>query len=374
MIRTAFKFILFDKPKSFGALFGIILSVFLIGQQVGIFIFLTNAMCSLVKNNSEYIWITDTKTTNVNALTPLDIRIGKEIESVPGVKAVYPLVIAGGSAKFENGQSSGITLIGSKAPYFNGGPWNLSIGKQEDMLPDGAIFTDYFDTKALGEAKVGDYFEVNGKKVYIAGQTKGVRGFGGPAYSFTTIERARSLTKFSKNKASAFLVEWDNNVTQDFAIRNIQRHVRGVKAWNSGDFAGATVLTVLKSSGIAFSFGTLILFALITGFIIIGLTLYSSAIDRIKDYGTLKAIGATNWYIRKLILTQAVILALVGFVLGYTFVMGFKNGIAKAGTIFDYPDWIKLTIFLITLFIAVGGSMFAIRRITKLEPAQVFRG
>src|SRR6478735_1896938 len=101
MIRTALKFILFDKPKSFGALFGIILSVFLIGQQVGIFIFLTNAMSSLVKNNSEYIWITDTKTTNVNALTALDVRVGKEIESVPGVKAVYPIVISGGSAKFE---------------------------------------------------------------------------------------------------------------------------------------------------------------------------------------------------------------------------------------------------------------------------------
>jgi len=374
MIRTALRFILFDKPKSFGALFGIILSVFLIGQQVGIFIFLTNAMSSLVKNNSQYIWITDSKTTNVNALTPLDIRVGKEIESVPGVKAVYPLVIAGGSAKFENGQSSGITLIGSKAPYFKGGPWNLAIGTDNSMLPDGAIITDYFDTKALGEAKVGDYFEVNGHKVYIAGQTKGVRGFGGPAYSFTTIERARYLTKFSKNKVSAFLVEWDNNVTQDFAIRNIHRHVRGVKAWESGDFRGATVLTVLKSSGIAFSFGTLILFALITGFVIIGLTLYSSAIDRIKDYGTLKAIGATNGYIRKLILTQATILALVGFTLGYTFVLGFKNGIAKAGTLFDYPDWVKLTIFLITLFIAVGGSMFAIRRITKLEPAQVFRG
>jgi len=374
MFLTALKFILFDKPKSIGALSGVLISVFLIGQQSGIFIFLTNAMSSLVTNNSSYIWVTDAKTTNVNALSALDIRIGKEIESVPGVKRVSQVVIAGGSAKFENGVSSGITLIGSEAPYFIGGPWNLASGPKEVMLEDGAVITDFFDRKALGEAKLGDYFEINGKKVFIAGNTKGVRGFGGPAYSFTTIERARYLTNFSKYQVSAFLVQWDGNVTEDFAIRNIERHVPGIKAWKSSDFANQTILTVLKSSGIALSFGTLIIFALITGFVIIGLTLYSSAIDRIKDYGTLKAIGATNGYIRRLIMTQATIIAVVGYIIGYGLITAFKNGIAKAGTIFEYPLWLKLSFLGITLFIALGGSLFAVRRITKLEPAQVFRG
>ena len=374
MFFTALKFIWFDKPKSIGALAGVVISVFLIGQQCGIFIFLTNAMSSLVRNNSEYIWVTDAKTTNVNALSSIDIRLGKEIESVPGVKKVSPIVIAGGSAKFENGLSSGITLIGSEAPYFYGGPYNLYKGNKELMLQDGAIIVDYFDKKTLGNAELGDYFEINGKKVYIAAQTKGVRGFGGPAYSFTTIERARYLTNFSKYKASAFLVQWDNNVSKEFVIRNIERNVKGIKAWDSKDFTTQTVLTVLKSSGIALSFGTLIIFALITGFVIIGLTLYSSAIDRIKDYGTLKAIGATNNYIRRLIMTQATIIAIVGFILGYGLVTAFKNGIAKAGTFFEYPFWLKVTFLGITLFIALGGCLFAIRRITKLEPAQVFRG
>ena len=42
MLKTALQFIWYDKPKSIGALAGTILSVFLIGQQAGIFIFLTN--------------------------------------------------------------------------------------------------------------------------------------------------------------------------------------------------------------------------------------------------------------------------------------------------------------------------------------------
>ena len=373
MFKTALKFILFDRPKSIGALAGTVISIFLIGQQSGIFLFLTNAMGSLVRNNPQYIWVVDSKTGNVNALSPLDVRIGRELESVRGVKKVHPLVVANGSAKFANGKSSGVALIGTQAPAFAGGPWNVSLGHKADLLQDGAIFTDYFDKKALGDVKPGDYFEVNGKKVFVAGQTKGVRSFGAGVYTFTTIERARYLGNFSPYKASAFLVEWEPQTPPDQVIARINAGIDGVRAWRSDDFAAETILTVLKSSGIAISFGTLILFALVSGFVIIGLTLYSAAIDRIRDYGTLKAIGATNGYIRRLILTQALIFAVVGFAVGYAFIEGFRRGIANSGTFFDYPWWLRITFLAVTVLIAVSGSLFAIRRITSLEPAQVFR-
>jgi putative ABC transport system permease protein len=210
-----------------------------------------------------------------------------------------------GAARFTDGTSAGLTLIGVQAPDFAGGPWNLVTGRKEMMLQDGAVITDYFDKKALGGIKLGEYFEVNGKKVFNAALTKGVRAFGGGVYTFTTLQRARYLGNMPTNKASAFLVKVNKNAMELEVIQRINRNMNGVKAWNSGDFAKSTIFTVLKSSGIAISFGTLILFALIVGFVIIGLTLYSSAIDRIKDYGTLKAIGANNTYIRNLIITQA---------------------------------------------------------------------
>jgi putative ABC transport system permease protein len=374
MLHVAFRFIIFDKPKSIGALAGVIISIFLIGQQAGIFIFLTNAMASLVSNNAQYIWVVDEKTANVNALNNLDMRIGRQIESIPGVKQANPVVIAGAAAKFENGQASGITLIGSIAPGFRGGPWNMFIGSKEAMVQEGAIITEYFDRKPLGGAVPGDYFEINGKKVFICGNTRGVRGFGAGAYAFSTIERVRSLTNFDKNKASAFLVEWDKNANPQEIIDHINSSINGVRAWNSRDFAVATIITVLKTSGIALSFGTLIVFALISGFIIIGLTLYSAAIDRIRDYGTLKAIGATNTYVRNLIIAQATMFSILGFVVGYTLVEGFRAGVANAGTIFSFPIWVKFGLFGITLAIALGGSWFAVSRISKLEPAAVFRG
>lgn len=374
MLRTAFRFLIYDKAKSIGAAAGVIISVFLIGQQVGLLFFFFDAMGALAKNNPEYIWVIDNKTTNVNALSALDMRVGYELESIPGVAKVYPLVVASGSAKFANGKSSGLLLIGVQYPEFAGGPWRLEDASPEVLLRDGAVITDYFDKAALGDAEVGDYFEVNGKKVFIAANTKGVRSFGG-TYAFTTIDRARYLGNFPTNKASAFLVEWNENLSEAQVIANINASpIFGIRAWDAEDLSESSIIELLTTSGIAISLGSLITFALIVGFVIIGLTLYSAAIDRIRDYGTLKAIGANNWYVRRLIITQAFLIACVGFVLGFLLVLGFKQGVAQAGTIFEFPNWVPVALFAITLFIAFFGSTFAIRRIVSLEPSAVFRG
>jgi len=209
--------------------------------------------------------------------------------------------------------------------------------------------------------------------VYIAALTKGARSFGGGLISYTTIARARFLGNVPVSRTSAFLVKVDEDKHMEDVVNYINTNIPGVKAWMPTEFKNQTILTVLKSSGIAFSFGTLIIFALLSGFVIIGLTLYSAAIDRIKDYGTLKAIGATNGYIRKLILMQAIIYSIIGFIIGYALIEGFRNGIANAGTLFTFSPMIKVGFFVITAVISISGTLFAIRRITKLEPASVFR-
>jgi putative ABC transport system permease protein len=364
LLRTALKFIKFDKPKSIGALFGVIISIFLVGQQTGIFTFLTNAMCYFVRVNDGYIWVTDNKTENVNALAPIDVRLGFEMESLPHIKKAHQFVIASGAARFPDGTAAGLSIVGVELPEFNGIQQGIFFdGGPQDLISDGAVSVDFFDAKALGNPKKGDYFELNNKQVR----------FGGGLISYTTIDRARFLGNVSGSKTSAFLVEVDKTQNMEKVVKLINANIPGVKAWMPTEFKNQTILTVLKSSGIAFSFGTLIIFALISGFIIIGLTLYSAAIDRIKDYGTLKAIGATNGFIRKLILMQATLYAIVGFLIGYALIEGFRNGIANAGTLFTFSPAIKFGFFVITAVISISGTFFAIRRITKLEPASVFR-
>jgi putative ABC transport system permease protein len=373
LLITAIRFIVYDKPKSIGALLGVVISIFLIGQQAGIFIFLTNAMSRLVDHIEADVWIVDDRTTNVNALGQIDARVLREIQGMKGVAGAYPLVIAGSSAKTLSGKSAGVSLVGCQAPSFVGGPWNIAQGRLEDLVRDGAVSVEFFDQKLLGNIPFGEALEIGGKKVYVALETKGVRGFGA-SYVFTTIERARYLAQFPSNKLSAVLVRLKDPASARAFTEEINGSMYGLRAWTREDFSKATVSTVLGSSGIALSVGTLIIFAIISGSVIIGLTLYSAATDRIRDYATLKAIGATNLFVMKLILCQAMIFAITGYGIGLLMINGFKNGIAKAGTIFDYSPALYLGFLLITLFISLIGAVAAIRRITRVEPAAVFRG
>ena len=372
MFRFALRFISYDKPKSIGVILGIIISIFLVGQQTGIFLFLTGAMSSLVDNTEADLWVVDNRTTDVNALGKIDIRVGFQLESFPGVEKAYPLIIAGGSAKFKDGKSAPVQLIGSQPPHFIGGPWNIIDGDITDLLEDGAISVDYFERENLNNAGVGSIFEINGKRVWVAVQTKGARGFGA-TYVFTTASRARALANIPRTKVSAYLVDLKENADPLVVRDRINSGLYGVRAWTKKEFSRSTVTTILSTSGIAFSIGTLIIFAAVSGMIIIGLTMYSAAVDRIKDYGTLKAIGADNSYIRNLILSQAFFFSLIGYSVAIVLIQGFKRAIANNGILFDYSLPIKISFFIITLFISLGGAVFAMHRIAKLEPASVFR-
>lgn len=373
MLLTAWKFLKFDRAKSIGALVGVVISTFLIGQQTGIFIFLTNAMSALATQAQTDLWVVDNKTTNVNALAPLDIRKLREVASIPGVRMAHGVVIRGAVAQFPNGTSSSVLLVGSDPPQFAGGPGKLLVGDYHALTPDGAVSYDIFDSDALGNSSLGTVFELNGKRAYLATTTRGIRGFGG-IFMFSTAERVREYTGLPATQISAVLVDLEPGADPVVVRDAINATLFGVRAWLPKEFADASVTTVLSTTGIAISIGTLVIFATLSGFFIIGLTLYSAAIDRIKDYGTLKAIGATNGFVARLILLQALLFALVGFPIGYMFIEAFRAGIATAGTLFSFSWAIRFVFFGLTLSICLGGALFAVRRIAGVEPASVFRG
>jgi len=375
MLKTAWEFIKFDKPKSIGVVVGILISTFLIGQQLGVFFFLTGLMGSLATNVKADIWVVDSKTDDVNQLGKLDVRTLRAVQGFSGVKEAFPILITGVSCNYNNGTSGAITLIGVDISKLNTvlDTTKIIAGKPADLQMDGAVSAEFFEKKNMGDnIAIGTDFEINGKRAFFALQTKGFRGFGS-SICVTTIERARYYSNQSVNNISAVLVDVQPGTNVNEVVDRINGRLSGVRAWPSATLAESTIAKILTSSGIALSTGTLIVFALIAGFFIIGLTMYSSALDRLKDYGTLKAIGAGNSYIRRLILTQAIFFAFVGFAIGMLLLEGFRMGVAKSGLIFSFSPLVILGMFSTIALISLGGASFALGRISSVEPAAVFR-
>jgi len=375
MFKIAWKFIRFDKAKSIGVIVGILISTFLIGQQFGTFLFLSGLMGALATDVKADIWVVDSKTNDVNQLGKLDIRNLRAVQGINGVKEAFPLIIAAAACNYKNGTSGSITLIGVNSSHLFAvlDKNKITAGNTSDLQLDGAVSGEYFEKKNLGgNIDIGTDFEINGKRAYFALQTKDFRGFGS-SFCVTTIERARFYSNQSVNNISAVLVNLEPGQNVDEVVADINANIYGVRAWPSKKLALSSVMKILMSSGIALSTGTLIIFALIAGFFIIGLTMYSSALDRLKDYGTLKAIGAGNKYISRLILTQALLFSVVGFLVGLLLLEVFRIGVEKSGLIFSFSPIMLLAMFAIIGLISLSGASFALSRIRSVEPATVFR-
>lgn len=379
MILTALKFMRYDRAKSIGIVIGIVISIFLIGQQLGILGFLTGMMGGLVDNSRQdigQIWVVDNITENANELARIDEGLAREIRSIEGVENTFPIVVANASVKFENGKTGSVILVGSEAPAFVAGPINSRInqGNLMDLTEEAGISAEFYDESAFNTTlNVGSRLEINGKEAFIKVQTKNARSFSGALF-YTTLSKARYYAGFPENKISTIAVKVKPGYKVEEVVNNINSTIYGVRAWDSEVLKNKTISYLTVSSNIGTSVGSLVVFAIISGFFIIGLTLYSSALDRIKDYGTLKAIGATNGYVRKLILTQSFLFALVGFVLAFLLLQLFRMGMEGAGLVYSYSAVQILGMFCITIFISVGGSLFAIKKINSVEPASVFRG
>ena len=212
MLKTAIRFMRYDKSKSIGVIIGIVISIFLIGQQLGILGFLTGLMGGLIDNSRAdigEIWVVDNITQNANELGPLDERLVQEVRSIPGVKMSYAVVVSSGLVKFENGKTASVLLIGSEAPVFVAGPEPSKIieGSLTDLSLEGAISAEFYDEKVFDNSvDIGRRVEINGKEAFIRVQTQNARGFAG-SFFYTTLSKARYYGRVAPNTVNAIAVQ-----------------------------------------------------------------------------------------------------------------------------------------------------------------------
>jgi len=377
MLLLAWKFIKFDRAKSIGVVTAIVISIFLIGQQLGLLGFLAGLMGNLVSNSNvteRDIWVIESQSENVNVLNKIDQRYVQQLRSVAGVEQTFPILIVGCEASFLDGRTAGVNLIGSGAPTFITGPKAERIyeGRLEDLATPEALSAEFFNASSWKtDLYLNKQIEINGKSARIKLITKKAQAFGGD-FMYTTIENARYYGNLDASTVSIVSVRLKPDADKDAVIARINSLYPKLRAWDVEKLKNSTIKEILISSNMGMSFGTLVVFAMISGFFIIGLTLYSSALDRIKDYGTLKAIGAKKGYVNRLIIAQALLFAIFGFIIAMLLLIGFAQGVKNSGLFIDFSILFVGFLFFLTLLISIGGSLFAVRKVSRLEPASVF--
>ena len=123
--------------------------------------------------------------------------------------------------------------------------------------------------------------------------------------------------------------------------------------------------------GYVFNFGVIMGF--VVGAIIVYQILFSDVQDHLKEYATLKAIGFTDGYLSRVVLEQAAILALAGFIpaLLLTWQL-FKQAGAATNLPLTLTPELGGQVLVLTLFMCVGAGLLALRKVRSADPADVF--
>jgi putative ABC transport system permease protein len=112
----------------------------------------------------------------------------------------------------------------------------------------------------------------------------------------------------------------------------------------------------------------------VVGVVVVAQTIYATTVDHLREYGTLKAMGSSNSYLYGVIVNQAVIAALIGYALGMLAGGFVARASEQSGAAILVPGWLAAVMFGLTLAMCTGAAIVSINRMTRLDPAMVFKG
>jgi len=381
VLRIAIKMLIGDRAKYFALVFGIAFATLLMSQQVSIFIGLMTRTANQVLDIREAdIWVMDPRVRYVDEVEALPDEALGRVRSVAGVEWAVPLFKGLAILRTPAGALNQVSLIGVDDATLVGAPrkWvagDLSALRDPDAIvfdPQGAAFIWPGDDPV---AAVGREAEINDYRVSVRGIADASAPFITFPIAYVRYSLAARITPPTRNKMSFVLVRAAADVDPTALAREIEA-ATGYQALTRIGFAWRSVNYYLTRTGIPVNFGITIALAVIVGVAITAQTLYLFVVENLKQFGALKAIGATNGQIAAMVLLQSAVVGAIGFGLGIGVCAFFfkvtRNVPALEGFVLR-PE-VLAGVGAVVAVIIVLASLGSLTKVFRVDPAIVFRG
>jgi putative ABC transport system permease protein len=369
---VAIKILLHDRTTTAGAVLGVVAIIFLVGQQLTIFFGLLSFMSALVDHSGADVWISSKNTDNINAAGSLPIRYADRIMGLSEVRWAEPILSTAGLVKRKDGKYQPVQLVGLARPRLAGGPWRFQEANVDVLLDYEGVTIDQLDLKVFGDPQTEDILEVGESRIRIAGITKNIRGFGGTLV-FTNLNKAREISGFPPDRCSNILVKFKPGINTSQTLTQLTRMLPLAEVLSKESLSAQTRLYYLTNTGIGSSFGFSTIIGALVGIVIITLTMYTNVLNRQKDFAVLRALGARKRDIIVIVFYQALFIALIGVFVGLLLLAFFLAGTRDSRLPSYMISWVPPVHAAFTVFLCLFGSLLAMRKAVKIEPASAFR-
>ena len=193
--------------------------------------------------------------------------------------------------------------------------------------------------------------------------------------AYVRYSEAMKLTPPQRNKLSFVLVRARDGEDPKALAERIAAQT-GLQALTWDQFAWRSVQYYLTRTGIPVNFGITVLLGFIVGAAVTAQTFYLFVIENLRQFGALKAIGATNRQITAMVLLQAAVVGVIGYALGMGGAAAFFTFVRGGAALEDfYLPWQVLVGTGIVVFVIILVSVLAsLLKVFRVDPAIVFRG
>ncbi|MDD5657573.1 MAG: ABC transporter permease [Elusimicrobia bacterium] len=373
-LRLAYQLLVNDRTKFTALIVGISFAVFLMVEMTSVFAGVLDHSSATVHNIGAGVWVMDPSVQTVANSIGMPDYVLDAVRSIPGVKYAVPLYSGTALLKLPGGVFQPATVVGLDDSTLVGRP-RLLAGKIEDIYAESAFLAVKDSEFAkLGNPRVGSELQLNDHRVRITGIAEVVSSglFGIPTL-YTTYSRALQYIPNPRFTISYVLVE--PKTSRD--IPAIKRAVAalGYRAMTSREFVRSISAFYKYRTGIGTNILIMTVISFLVGLSISGQTFYTFIIENLEKFGALKAIGATNRVLIRMILFQAGFTCLTGYGLG----VGLCTALILLAKL-RLPSYVSVITyfnlalaFVMVLVIAAVSSYVGVRRVLRIEPFDIFR-
>jgi putative ABC transport system permease protein len=373
MVPLARRTLFHDKVRFAVTLTGIVFAIVLIVVQMGLFLGFTLTTSGLIDHSGADIWVASKGVPFLEVGVPFPERKIYQIMSLPGVAEAGKMIVRLGNWKRGDGAEQGIVIVGFEATRPLGGPWDIVEGDRRSLQARDAVMIDMLYRSKLGVSGLGSHAEISGTRARVVGFTKRIRSFTTSPYVFTSMENARRYARIDDDEIVYALVKAKPGADIGKLKSEIQKAVRGLDVYTTQEFSDRTRTYWMFTTGAGFAILIAALMGLVVGVVVVSQTIYATTMDHIREYGTLKAIGASNRYIYGVLIRQAVWSAVLGYAAGivasYLVVWWSLDG----GVSIHVPWQMAAAMLVLTVVMCVAASIISVNKVTRLDPGMVFK-
>ena len=373
MANLAWKNLIYDRVRLAVTLTGIVFALVLVLVQFGLFLGFLDTTANVVAHNDADLWLAATGIPHVNGATPFpESRRFRALE-VEGVDKVEKYNIQFVVWKLPSGSTENVQIVGFDLNSGLGGPWNVTQGSVDDLRGEDTIMIDELYREKLGVKAIGEVTEITGYRARVVGFTRGIRSFTTSPYVFASFKNSQNYVRTAANETYFLLVKAKPGVDMADLKRRLMAAVPSVDVMTRQEMQQKTQSYWLFSTGAGVTTIMGAILGLLVGMVVVAQTIYASTVDHIREFGTLKAMGAGNSYVYKVIIQQALISAGFGYSVAICigWLVARKSESGNAAILL--PGEMALGTLGLAALMCVGASVISIRKATQIDPAMVFK-